>query len=195
MRALIEACGRRSPTGKRNRALIVVLWRAGLRISEALSLQVNDVGDGWLRVERGKGGKARTVGMDPEAFAVLERWMDERRRQRRQGRPLTARAPLFCTLKGGWMDDAYVRRLLRRLAKKAGVQKRVHPHGLRHTHANELAEEGVAMPIIQAQLGHSSLETTARYLKRVSSTPSVVSTMSSRAWSGSSDEGSSEPAS
>jgi site-specific recombinase XerD len=181
VRSLVDACGRRSPTGIRNRALIVVLWRTGLRLSEALDLVPGDVGDGFLAVRRGKGGKARTVGMDPEAFAVLERWL-ERRKQ------LGVRsAPLFCTLKGGGLDENYVRRVLRRMATRAGVEKRVHPHGLRHTHANELAEEGVPMPVIQAQLGHSSLATTARYLQRVGSTPAVLRAMGQRAWGESND--------
>lgn len=176
IRAIVDACGRRSPTGLRNRALIVVLWRAGLRLNEALDLVPGDVGGGFLAVRRGKGGKARTVGMDPEAFAVLERWL-ERRKQ------LGVRnAPLFCTLKGGRLDENYVRRMLRRMATRAEVEKRVHPHGLRHTHANELAEEGVPMPVIQAQLGHASLATTARYLQRVGSTPAVLAAMKRRGW-------------
>ena len=62
------------------------------------------------------------------------------------------------------MASAYVRGLMPRLARRVGIEKRVHPHGLRHTHAAELAFEGVPMNAIQAQLGHSSLATTSRYL-------------------------------
>ncbi len=131
VRALLRACSSRAPTGIRNRALIAVLYRGGLRISEALALLTKDVdvAQGTLTVLHGKGDRRRTVGMDPAAFALLERWMDRRRQLR-----LSGRRPVFCTLRGEPLDSSYVRRLLPRLAARAGVEKRVHPHGLRtHT--------------------------------------------------------------
>ncbi len=67
------------------------------------------------------------------------------------------------------MQPSYVRTLLPQLARQASIHKRVHPHGLRHTHAYELTMEGVPMPIIQRQLGHPSLATTDRYLAHVDS--------------------------
>jgi integrase len=70
---------------------------------------------------------------------------------------------------------------VKRLAAKAGIEKRVHPHGLRHTHAAELAREGVPMNVIQAQLGHSSLATTSRYLAHVAP-QHVVEAMKAREW-------------
>ena len=81
VRALLAACSTRAPTGIRNRALLVVLWRAGLRCAEALDLQPKDLDSqlGTLRVLHGKGDKSRTLGLDPEAFAVLDRWMDKRK--------------------------------------------------------------------------------------------------------------------
>jgi site-specific recombinase XerD len=78
-----------------------------------------------------------------------------------------AEAPLFCTLSGGPVHPAYVRQLLPRLAAKAGLGKRVHAQGLRHTHAAELAAEGLPAELIQAQLGHESLASTDRYLRRI----------------------------
>ena len=97
VRALVRACSNRAPTGIRNRALLVVLWRGGLRVSEALTLHLKDLDPtaGSVRVLRGKGNKARVVGLDPPAFAVVERWLDARKR-----RGLPARAPVFCTLAG-----------------------------------------------------------------------------------------------
>lgn len=65
--------------------------------------------------------------------------------------------------------DSYVRTLLPQMARQASIHKRVHPHGLRHTHAYELTMEGVPMPIIQRQLGHPSLATTDRYLAHIDS--------------------------
>ena len=74
---------------------------------------------------------------------------------------------LFCTLKGDPLDDSYVRHALRRAAKRAGIEKRVHPHGLRHAHAAELMAEGIPANVIQQQLGHSSLQVTSVYLDHI----------------------------
>jgi site-specific recombinase XerD len=164
VKALIRACSTRAPTGVRNRALLVVLYRGGLRVGEALALYPKDVDPqrGTVQVLHGKGDKARTVGLDPEALAVVERWVDVRR-----SLGISARRRLFCTLVGGPLDSSYVRQLLPRLAGRAGIDKRVHAHGLRHTHAAELAEEGYPVNFIQDQLGHASLAVTDRYLRHI----------------------------
>jgi site-specific recombinase XerD len=114
--------------------------------------------------------------MDPAAFALLERWMD-----RRRALGLSGRRPVFCTLAGEPLDSSYVRRLLPRLAAKAGVEKRVHPHGLRHAHAAELAAEGVPVNVVQQQLGHGSLATTDRYLRHIAPAERVAA-MRAREW-------------
>ena len=176
--ALIRSCSTRAPTGVRNRALIAVLWRSGLRISEALGLELRDVDldAGSLRVRHGKGDKSRTVGVDEQTAALLARWLD-----RRKTIGAGARAPIFCTLQGGRIDSSYVRRLLPRLARRAGVEKRVHAHGLRHTHAAELAREGTPINIIRDDLGHTSLAVTDRYLRDVAPIH-VIDTMRARRW-------------
>jgi integrase/recombinase XerD len=176
--ALIRACSTRAPTGVRNRALIAVLWRSGLRISEALSLELRDVAleAGSIRVRHGKGDRSRTVGIDEQTGALLARWID-RRRKLAPG----ARASIFCTLDGGRIDSSYVRRLLPRLAAKAGIDRRVHAHGLRHTYAAELAREGTAINVIRDALGHTSLAVTDRYLRDVAPTH-VIDTMRARRW-------------
>ena len=178
VRALLRACSSRAPTGIRNRALIAVLYRGGLRISEALALLPKDVdsSQGTLTVLHGKGDRRRTVGMDPAAFALLERWVDCRRQL-----GLSGRRPVFCTLAGEPLDSSYVRRLLPRLAARAGVEKRVHPHGLRHAHAAELAAEGVPVNVVQQQLGHGSLATTDRYLRHIAPAERVAA-MRAREW-------------
>lgn len=179
MRALITACSNRAPTGVRNRALIVLLYRAGCRISEALRLCPKDLdrAAGTVTVLRGKGGTRRTIGLDPGAFAVVERWLDVRAK-----RGLSRRAPIICTLKGKPVASAYVRVLMPRLARRAGLEKRVHAHGLRHTHAAELALEGHPMNLIQAQLGHASLATTSRYLAHIAPAQ-LITAMRGRTWS------------
>ncbi len=175
---LIGACSRRAPTGVRNRALIAVLYRAGLRISEALDLFPKDLDleAGSIRVLRGKGDRSRTVGIDPAAGAILERWLDAR-----AGAGMNGRHPLFCTLGGARMGDAYIRVLLPRLGRRAGIEKRVHAHGLRHTHAAQLRVEGVDIGIISKQLGHASIATTARYLDHIAP-QQVIETMRQRTW-------------
>jgi site-specific recombinase XerD len=174
---LLRGCSLRAPTGIRNRALIAVMYRAGLRVSEALALRPTDVNttDGTLRVLHGKGDKSRTVGLDAAALDTVARWMDKRREYGfRNG-------PLFCTLAGAPMSAGYVRDMLKRQCAKAGIEKRVHPHGLRHTHAAELVREGVPINVIRDQLGHSSLAVTDRYLRNVAPAD-LIALGKSRTW-------------
>ncbi|MGZ6569432.1 MAG: tyrosine-type recombinase/integrase [Solirubrobacteraceae bacterium] len=165
----IVAVMRRIPTdryGLRLRALIVVLWRGGLRIHEALSLTESNLDPrrGSILVKHGKGNKRREVGMDPWAWTDhLAPWV-----ACRVELPVGA---LFCVIDGPtrgrpWSATA-VRDELRRYALAAGVRRRFAPHQLRHAHAVELAREGVSLPIIQRQLGHSYVSTTSVYLQGI----------------------------
>lgn len=179
---LLASCSRRGPAGLRNRALFVVMWRSGLRVSEALDLYRKDVDldAGTITVLEGKGRKRRVVGIDPQAGAVIEGWL---RRRRELG--IGPAAPLFCTISGDTrgrpLSGSYVREAIKHLARKAGIEKRVHPHGLRHTHAAELALEGVPIHVIRRQLGHGSLDTTARYIDHLTSMD-VIEAMQVRDW-------------
>lgn len=178
VRELLRACSPKAPTGIRNRALIAFLYRGGLRIGEALALRPKDLDAqiGTVRVLRAKGDRSRTVGLDPGAFALVERWLDVR-----SDLGIHRRKTVFCTLEGAPVKDAYVRALFPRLARKAGIEKRVHAHGLRHTHAFELACEGHPLHVIQAQLGHSSLVSTDRYIRHLAP-QQVIDAMQSRDW-------------
>jgi len=164
VRALIRACSATAPTGVRNRALLVVLYRGGLRVGEALALYPKDVDAerGTIRVLHGKGDRDRLAVIDDGALAVVARWIDQRR-----ALGISSRRRLFCTLAGGPLQASYVRQLLPRLAGRAGIDKRVHAHGLRHAHAVELVEDGVPVHHIRDQLGHASLAVTDRYLRRI----------------------------
>jgi len=153
--------------GDRMRGLILVLWRAGLRISEALDLRESDLepGRGALLVREGKGGRRREVGMDDWGWDQLRPWLD-----RRVALPVGS---LFCVIDGPtrgrpWTAPA-VRLQLRRLAVKAGVRRRFAPHQLRHAHAVEMAREGVPLNVIQRQLGHANLRVTTVYLQGIDS--------------------------
>ncbi len=177
----IVAVMRRIPVdrhGLRLRAMIVVLWRGGLRIQEALDLTESDLDArrGSILVRAGTGNKRREVGMDPWAWSDhLAPWV-----ARRTQLPL---GPLFCVIDGAtrgrpWSATA-VRGALRRYALAAGVRRRFAPHQLRHAHAVELAREGVPLPVIQRQLGHSYVSTTSVYLQGIN-TEEIISTIHSR---------------
>lgn len=169
-RALLYAPSGRAPTGIRNRALIAVMYGAGLRLAEVLALKPSDVDlDGAsIRVLHGKGDKPRTAAIDLGALVHLSRWIDTRKTLEVKGRVL------MCKLDGGPLDQRYVRAMLGRAAAKAGIEKRVHPHGLRHTHAAELEASGFTVSEIQQQLGHTSLNTTAVYLNHISPSARVA---------------------
>ena len=150
--------------GYRVRAMIVVLWRAGLCVSEVLALIETDLDErrGSLLVRRGKGGSRREVGMDAWGWEQLRPWLAARAEL-----PIGA---LFCVIDGptrgrAW-SSAAVRLELHRLASEAGVRRRFAPHQLRHAHALELAREGVALNLIQRQLGHGNLGTTSIFVGR-----------------------------
>jgi site-specific recombinase XerD len=160
--AVMRAAGDRAH-GRRLRALIVILWRAGLRVQEALSLAEADLDHrrGALLVRNGKGGRRREVGMDAWGWEELQPWLDMRREL-----PV---GPLLCVINGStcgrhW-SPAAARADLRRTAAAASVRRRFAPHQLRHAHAVEMAREGVPLIVIQRQLGHSNLEITSVYSK------------------------------
>ena len=137
--------------GFRLRALIVGLWRGGLRVREALALGERDLDPrrGSLLVRHGKGGRRREIGMDAWGWEQLQPWL--------VARVELPVGPLFCIIDGPtrgrpW-SSAGVRVEFRRLAARAGVRRRFAPHRLRHAHAVELAREGVPLTVIQRQLG------------------------------------------
>jgi len=149
------------PHGWRLRAMIVMLWRGGLRVQEALALSEHDLDPrrGSVLVRRGKGGRRREVGMDTWGWENLRPWL--------AGRLELPAGPLFCVINGPtcgrpW-SAAAVRNEFRRHATEAGVRRRFAPHQLRHAHAVELAREGVSVNVIQRQLGHANLGTTSIY--------------------------------
>jgi site-specific recombinase XerD len=168
--AVMRAAGDNAD-GVRLRALIVVLWRAGLRISEALALTESDLDAdrGAVLIRRGKGGKRREVGMDRWAREQLAAWLTLR-----STLPVGA---LFCVLRGPtrgrpWAP-AGVRVQLHEVARRAGVRRRFAPHQLRHAHAVEMSREGVPLLVIQRQLGHANLAITSVYLRGIDNTEIV----------------------
>jgi site-specific recombinase XerD len=163
--------------GRRLRGLIVVLWRAGLRICEALALAEADLDRrrGSLLVRRGKGGRRREVGMDDWAWEQLEPWL--------RARVELPVGPLSCIVNGPtrgrlWTAGA-ARSEPRRVAREAGVRRRFAPHQLRHAHAVEMAREGVPLIVIERQLGHTNLGITSIYLQGIDNTE-IIDTVHAR---------------
>jgi integrase/recombinase XerC len=181
---LLDACGNKDWRALRDRAMLAVLYRSGLRIAEALSLRPKDLdlANGAIRVLCGKGGSSRTVGIDAQAATMLCHWLAEwHKRVSAPNSPMKPTTTLFCTRTGNRITESFIRRMLPRLARKAGILKRVHAHGLRHTHAAELRSEGVDIGIISKQLGHRSITTTARYLDHIAPW-AVVEAVRGRSW-------------
>ncbi len=173
----IMRCAGSTPHGLRTRALIVLLWRGGLRISETLALAESDLhaSTGGVLVRRGKGGKRREVGMDSWGWQQLEPWLEQR-----VALPV---GKVLWVIDGptsgrSWSPSA-ARTTLRHLAALAGVRRRVAPHQLRHAHAVEMAREGVPLNVIQRQLGHSNLGITSIYLQGIDNSE-IIHTVYSR---------------
>lgn len=169
-RALLSRPSRRYPTGVRNRAIISVMLLGGLRCTEALTLRPRDVDlrDYLIRV-RGKGDKERVVPIEPALERDLLAW-----------RSIRPPGPtFFTTLKGGRVDDGYVREMIARYGLKAGIGRRVHPHLLRHTAAScWLNEKNLSLREVQVLLGHARIATTELYLH--ASVPDIARKM--RGW-------------
>ncbi len=162
--AVMRAAGD-TPHGRRLRGLIVILWRAGLRLHEALALAEADLDQrrGSLLVRRGKGGRRREVGMDAWGWDELQPWLTQRVE--------LLIGSLFCIIngptRGRTWSGAAARTDLATTAQAAGVRRRFAPHQLRHAHAVEMAREGVPLIVIQRQLGHSNLGITSIYLQGI----------------------------
>jgi site-specific recombinase XerD len=146
--ALIDSVGSDGALGLRNRALVELVYSAGLRSAEAVGLDLGDVDfeQELVRV-RGKGGKERVVPLGEEAAHVVARYLREARPELARG----ANDALFLSTRGRRLDTSTLRRLL------------PHPHRLRHSFATHLLEGGADLRTIQELLGHSSLSTTQVY--------------------------------
>jgi site-specific recombinase XerD len=185
---LLAACGD-DALGLRHRAMLILMYRCGLRIAETLAIGVHDVDAqrGSILVRCGKGRRSRTVGIDPAGARVLQDWIARRQswlvHASRCTGPISALndQPLICDQRGRRLTTGYVRRLMTALGRLAGITRRVHAHGLRHTMASELREEGLDIGIISKQLGHRSITTTARYLDHIAPL-AVLQAMAKREW-------------
>jgi integrase/recombinase XerC len=184
--ALLNAIPGRTTTGLRDRALFTVLWRTGMRISEALNLREIDLHEstGYIRIRRGrKNDRGRDVVMfgsadsDSYGWDQLRPWL-----RKREELGIPRAAPVFCVhsapTRGKRLGDAQVRASLQRYVRAAGLQGRFHLHGFRHTLAAELYRGDVKLTRIKHQLGHSSLAITQTYLETVLGVPEAIDELS-----------------
>jgi site-specific recombinase XerD len=165
LRALFAACAAdQTAAGARDTAALALLYAAGLRRSELVSLDLADYDPetGALTVRSGKGNKGRVVYATNGAATALARWIEQRG---------SAPGPLFIPVWSGRrplyrrMSDPNVRVLLKKRAKEAGVAD-FSPHDLRRTFVGDLLEAGADISTVQALAGHSNVQTTARYDRR-----------------------------
>jgi site-specific recombinase XerD len=156
----------------------MVLYSAGLRLSEAIALETRDIdrAEGIIRVRRGKGKKDRNAKLSPAIY----QWLRDYWARVRPAAPY-----LFSSRSTGKPPTREtVRKALRLAAKEAGIQKPVYPHLLRHCFATHLLNEGVDLFIVSQLLGHEHLQTTTVYTrlmrKRVREVPSPLELLPQR---------------
>jgi integrase/recombinase XerD len=154
------------PAGVRDRALLELLYASGLRISEAVGLDREDLAleDGVVRVI-GKGDRERQVPVGEVALDWLRRYLEEARPALlgRGGASMMRGGPLFVSVRGERLDRRRAWEMLRTMAQTAGLTEHVTPHTLRHSFATHLLEGGADLRIVQELLGHASISTTQLY--------------------------------
>ncbi|AVM02209.1 site-specific tyrosine recombinase XerD [Gordonia iterans] len=159
--AILEAAGAPDhPRALRDRALLELLYSCGARISEVTALDVDDIDTEHRAVVlRGKGGKERIVPVGRPAIAAVDAYLV-------RGRPALAKKgtpALFLNIRGGRLSRQSAWQVLVDAAARAGVEKEVSPHTLRHSFATHLLDGGADVRVVQELLGHSSVTTTQVY--------------------------------
>lgn len=158
--ALIEAADESTPLGLRNRAILELMYASGVRLSEIVGLNQNQIDlDERTVVVRGKGNKERMVLLGEPAEAAVRRYLEH-------GRPklaVGAEEALFLNRDGGRLSGRSIQTVVRKHALKAGLDTHVWPHLLRHSFATHLLDGGAELRVVQELLGHSSAQTTQIY--------------------------------
>lgn len=153
----------KTPAGRRDRAVLELLYGAGLRVGELVGIELDDLDRGRRLVRvAGKGRKERVVPFGSKALEAIEAYLPERARWR-AGKELDDGDPLFVNQRGGRLSDRSVRRILNAAVTRTAELYDLHPHALRHAFATHLLEAGMDLRAIQELLGHASLATTQIY--------------------------------
>jgi integrase/recombinase XerC len=149
-----------SNIGKRDKALLEVHYASGMRISELCNLNLSDISKDEIRVT-GKGDKERVVLLGNQAINALVSYL--------QVRPMTKQRALFVSIRGQRLGIRAIQKMVSNYAKMAGIQKRIHPHTLRHSFATHMLNGGADLRVVQELLGHADLSTTQIYTHLTSS--------------------------
>jgi integrase/recombinase XerD len=161
MNLLLAQPGMATAGALRDTAMLELLYATGIRVSELVSLGMNNINwqVGYL-VTMGKGSKERIVPIGKSAYAMLRRYVDEARPLLMRGRAMdilfTNRSGKPLTRQGFW-------KIVKKYALRAGLHKRVHPHTFRHSFASHLLEGGADLRSVQVMLGHADISTTQMY--------------------------------
>ena len=172
MKELLDAPDITTPLGRRDRAILELFYAAGLRLSELVGVDLEDLNlSGRLLRVLGKGGKERILPFNRTAAAAIREYLKDRQTLTRSIRPSLAGGgsrhpkgePLFLNYRGGRLSARSVDRLVRRYVNQSSTKLGISPHALRHSFATHLLERGADLRVIQELLGHSRLTTTQRY--------------------------------
>ena len=153
---LLKQPNKRYPTGLRNKAIISLMLHCGLRVSEVSDLRPGNINitKGKLRVESGKGSKDRDLAIPEYLIDLLNSW----RKKRPEG-PF-----FFSTLNGKKLSIRYLQQMVKRYGQKAGINKTISPHTLRHTYATQFYRQTKDIETLRRILGHSDISTTTIYI-------------------------------
>jgi integrase/recombinase XerD len=156
---LLKQANPRYPTGERNQTMLRLMLNTGLRLAEVTALKWRDIDltTGKLMVRQGKGAKDRTLWVAEADIDRLRGWRE------RQATACGTCEYVFTTLEGAPLGHRYVQRMVKRYAAKAGIDKNISPHTLRHSFATDLYRETSKIRLVQKVLGHSDLSTTMIY--------------------------------
>ncbi len=161
MGAIIEMPDASQPTGLRDRAMLELLYATGMRVSELITLDVNDWTPDPPRLRcRGKGDKERIIPMGRQAVAMVNRYLQDGRRRLLRGRDPGA---LFLNHRGARMTRQGFWKLVKKYAEQAGIEKVITPHTIRHSFATHLLDNGADLRAVQEMLGHADISTTQIY--------------------------------
>ena len=172
MNALLDAPDTTTPLGRRDRAILELFYASGLRLSELVAVNLEDLNlSGRLLRVLGKGGKERVLPFNRTAATAIREYLKDRRAlaraapvsQTRDGSRHPKGEPLFLNYRGGRLSTRSVDRLVRRYVVQSSTKLGISPHALRHSFATHLLERGADLRAIQELLGHSRVTTTQRY--------------------------------
>jgi len=158
---MLDAVDINKKPGLRDRAILETMYASGLRVSEVISLEINNIffDDGFLRIF-GKGSKERIVPIGKSALNFIEKYYNSERLLTKNKYSLNF---IFLNFRGRKMTRMSVWNIVKKYSSLAGIKKEIHPHTLRHTFATHLLEGGADIRIIQEMLGHSDISTTQIY--------------------------------